>query len=120
MTKSSWIFGGIIGTLGFGALTVLGLRIANVCCPRPQRALASSEAATASVALSIEGMDCSACTAAIRTALKQLDGVRDARIFSFVEKRAVVEYEPARVAPEQLVEAVNRLGYRAILAPAGS
>jgi len=45
--------------------------------------------------------------------------VRDARI-SFVEKRVVVEYEPVRVAPRRLVEAVKRLGYRAILAPAGS
>jgi copper chaperone CopZ len=119
MAKSSWIVGGIIGALGFGALMVVGPRIVNVCCPRPQRSLASSAAATASVALSIEGMDCAACTAAIRTALKRLDGVRDVRI-SFVEKRAVIEYEPARVAPGQLVEAVNRLGYRASLAPARS
>jgi copper chaperone CopZ len=118
MAKSSWIVGGIIGALGFSALLMVGPRIADVCCPRPQRALASS-AASASVALSIEGMDCAACTAAIRTALKRLDGVRDARV-SFVERRAVVEYEPDRVVPEQLVEAVNKLGYRAILAPAGS
>jgi hypothetical protein len=39
MEKSSWIVGGIIGALVFGALMV-GPRIVNVCCPRPQRSRA--------------------------------------------------------------------------------
>jgi len=39
---------------------------------------------------------------------------------SFREKQAVVTFDPARVTVEQLIEAVNRIGFKASLkAPAG-
>ncbi len=69
-----------------------------------------------SVTLDIAGMDCAACTAAIRIALKKVNGVREAKV-SFGEKRATVEYESAKVTTQQLVDAVNKLGYRASLPP---
>ena len=67
-----------------------------------------------SVALTVEGMTCPSCSVAVRTALKRLDGVREAKV-DVAAKRAVVEYEPAKVTPKQLVDAVNRLGYQASL-----
>lgn len=78
-----------------------------------------SAPAAESVTLAIEGMTCASCSTAIRTALKRLDGVRDARVKAD-EKRAVVDYEPAKVTPQQMVDAVNKLGYQASVAPKGA
>jgi copper chaperone CopZ len=92
------------------------------CCSTKAGAEASptqSSPAVSTVTLTVEGMTCSSCSVAVRTALKRLDGVRDARV-SVEEKRAVVDYEPTKVTPQQMVDAVNRLGYRASLAPKGS
>jgi copper chaperone CopZ len=52
---------------------------------------------------------------AVRTVLKRLDGVKEEKV-NLSEKNAVVEYEPAKVKPQQMVDAVNRLGYQANLA----
>ncbi|GIW42760.1 MAG: hypothetical protein KatS3mg077_0042 [Candidatus Binatia bacterium] len=105
MTKKLWIL------LSFVAM---GLTAGHV---RAVRAVdARSEAAEASVTLQIEGMTCASCAVAVRTALRKLDGVREARV-SVADKKAEVEYDPAKVSPAALVEAVNRLGYQARLAP---
>lgn len=107
----------IFASLGVG--TVLAL---CPCCSTRASAEASptqTSPAVSSVTLTVEGMTCASCSVAVRTALKRLDGVQDARV-SVEEKRAVVDYEPAKVTPQQMVDAVNRLGYRASLAPRGS
>ena len=62
--------------------------------------------------LRIEGMTCPSCAAAVRLALGRLDGVREAKV-SFEGKQARVTYDPAKVTPEQMVRAVDKLGYRA-------
>ncbi len=46
--------------------------------------------------------------------LQQLDGVKEAKV-DLKAKGAVVEYDPARVTPKQLVDAVNDAGFRASL-----
>jgi len=83
------------------------------CHPGTQAAPAQA-ASVRSAKLAIQGMDCAACTAAIRIALKKLNGVKEAKV-SFDDKSAIVEYEPAKVTPAQLIEAMNKLGYRASL-----
>jgi copper chaperone CopZ len=51
--------------------------------------------------------------------LKKLDGVEDAKV-SFGEKNVVVTYDPDRVTPRALVEAVDETGFSASLpAPPG-
>lgn len=80
---------------------------------------AQTTPAVSTVTLTVEGMTCASCSVAVRTALKKLDGVRDARV-SVEEKRAVVDYDAAKVSPQRMVEAVNRLGYRASVTPKGS
>lgn len=66
----------------------------------------------ASATLSVEGMTCASCTVTVRMVLKKLDGVKDAEV-KLDEKRAVVRYDPAKVTPLQLAEAVSGAGYRA-------
>ena len=60
--------------------------------------------------LPIEGMTCASCAARIERGLNRLDGV-DATV-NYVTERASVAFDPASVAPDDLVAAVERLGYR--------
>jgi copper chaperone CopZ len=75
-------------------------------------AAGAEPAKTQTAKFGIEGMTCSACATAAKVALKKLDGVTDAKV-SFDDKEAVVEYLEGKVTLEQMVEAVNGLGYKA-------
>lgn len=55
---------------------------------------------------------------AVKRALEGLKGVSRADV-SFREKQAVVTFDPAQVTIEQLIEAVNRIGFRASLKSRG-
>lgn len=67
------------------------------------------------VRLTIEGMTCSHCQAAVETALRGQTGVRSASVF-LQDGSAEVEYDPASVSPEQLTAAVEEEGYAATVA----
>lgn len=63
--------------------------------------------------LDIQGMTCGACTASVRVVLKKLDGVSEAKV-SFEEKKAIVAYDPAKITPQKMADAINtKLPYRA-------
>ena len=69
--------------------------------------------------LPIEGMTCSSCAGRVEKSLNQLDGVE--ATVNFATERATVEFDPVQVEPEQLVGAVESVGYAASLpAPAGA
>jgi Cu+-exporting ATPase len=57
-------------------------------------------------------MSCAACAARVRKTLASIDGVSDVEV-SLVERRARARFDPARLSPGKLVEAINGLGYRA-------
>lgn len=76
------------------------------------RAAATEAVAEAKVTLQIEGMHCASCTVTIRKALERLDGVREAQV-SAKEQRAHVTFDPGRVTPERMVQAVKGAGYDA-------
>lgn len=78
------------------------------------RAEGSATGGQATVSLHVEGMTCASCKVAVRTALTKLDGVKEARV-DVAQKSASVSYDPGRVTPRQIVDAVNRLGYQASL-----
>jgi Cu+-exporting ATPase len=67
--------------------------------------------------LPIEGMTCSSCAGRVEKSLNRLDGVEAS--VNFATERASVNFDPAKVAPEQLVEAVADVGYSASLPAAG-
>ena len=64
--------------------------------------------------LPIEGMTCASCASRVERGLNEVDGVT--ATVNFATERAAVEYDPARVAPEQLLGAVADAGYSAQLA----
>lgn len=71
-----------------------------------------SQPQTRIVTIPVEGMVCLACTARVKTALKAIDGVAEVEV-SLEHRAARVRYTQGKVSPEQLVAAINRLGYRA-------
>jgi copper chaperone len=58
--------------------------------------------------LQIDGMSCGHCVAAVKSALAKMDGVAVEQVDI---GSARVTYDPARVTPEQSVDAVNDEGY---------
>lgn len=66
----------------------------------------------------VEGMTCGGCEAGVRLSVKKLDGVEKVEA-SYDEGRATVTYDAAKVTPEQIVTAIEELGYAAeLLEPA--
>ncbi|MFQ5696356.1 MAG: heavy-metal-associated domain-containing protein, partial [Terriglobia bacterium] len=66
------------------------------------------------VELEISGMTCEACAGVVKYELNRTAGVADAEV-DYPAGLARVNFDPATVKPAQLVEAVNRTGYKATL-----
>lgn len=60
----------------------------------------------------VEGMTCFTCELAVSGALKKIDGVVEATA-SAKEKKAKVKFDPAKTNINQLIEAINKTGYKA-------
>ncbi|MBA2358444.1 MAG: copper-translocating P-type ATPase [Actinobacteria bacterium] len=58
-------------------------------------------------------MTCASCARRVETTLNALDGV--AASVNYATERAAIQYDPALVAPQRLVEAVEQAGYEALL-----
>ena len=67
------------------------------------------------IELPITGMTCASCANRIERRLNKLDGVT--ATVNYATETATVEYDAERVAPDQLVDAVEAAGYQAALRP---
>ena len=115
-SKRRWAIGSL--AVGLTALAAVGgSRLSHTCCPMSAtttQALTFASQAVRSTALRIDGMTCASCSITVRLAIKKLPGVRDVKV-SAEAKTAVVDYDPTKVTPEQMIEAVDRAGYQASL-----
>jgi Cu+-exporting ATPase len=73
-----------------------------------------SNVQTVTVTLPVQGMSCGACAARVKGALKKIKGVADIEVH-LAERAVQVSYADGRVAPADLVLAINDLGYKASL-----
>ena len=64
--------------------------------------------------LPIEGMTCASCATRIEKRLNKLDGVE--ATVNYATENAAVHFDPSRVAPEDLIAAIEAAGYQAKLA----
>jgi copper chaperone CopZ len=62
------------------------------------------------IKLSIEGMHCDGCVRRVTNALNSVEGIR---IDSVQVGSATVTADPGRVAPEQIVASIDRIGFTA-------
>lgn len=77
--------------------------------------LASAQSsAGSSLVLHVEGMTCGGCAAAVQSSLSRLEGIREASV-SYEEKSAIVKYDASRVTVEQMIQAIEKAGYKASL-----
>ncbi|MDQ4044702.1 MAG: heavy metal translocating P-type ATPase, partial [Chloroflexota bacterium] len=58
----------------------------------------------------VDGMTCSSCVTNVEKALQTVEGVRSASV-NFGTERATIDYDPSRVTPEQLSQAIAAAGY---------
>ena len=63
--------------------------------------------------LELTGMTCAACANRIEKKLNRLDGVTAS--VNYATEKATVQFDTGHVSPDQLVEAVESIGYGAIL-----
>lgn len=78
----------------------------------PLTASAADQTKIRTVVIPVEGMSCVACVATIKKALAAIDGVTEVHV-DLVERSARVRFDSSRVSPPRLVDAINKLGYRA-------
>ncbi len=62
----------------------------------------------------IKGMSCSACSAAVSSAVNKLSGIEKADVNLLTNSMAVV-YDESLITPEQIINAVSKSGYSASL-----
>jgi copper chaperone CopZ len=74
--------------------------------------LAVAAGPTARTTLSIKGMTCGGCVAAVKLQLKRTDGVTAYEV-SLEKGEAKVTYEPARTTPQKIAESVSKTGFAA-------
>ena len=66
----------------------------------------------ATTTLRVEGMTCGACTAAVESAFKDVDGAGNVSV-SLVMERAVVQHNPQKLSPEKVQEMIENRGFDA-------
>jgi P-type Cu+ transporter len=62
------------------------------------------------IELPITGMTCASCVRRVEKALTKVPGVQEASV-NLATEQAAVRYDPAQVAPDKLLSAVERVGY---------
>lgn len=62
--------------------------------------------------LTVRGMTCDHCVAAVRNALEETPGVRSARV-DLKAGKAIVDYDDALASPRELATVVAEAGYEA-------
>ena len=64
------------------------------------------------VDFNIEGMHCGACATGIQMLVTQMDGVKSAFV-DYEGKKGTIEFDPAKVTKEQIIQNISTLGYTA-------
>lgn len=93
--------------------SVLSGILASVCCSASlSLAVAASAAESAKTTLTIEGMTCGGCVAAVKLQLKRTDGVTAYEV-SLEKGEASVSYDPSQTEPGKIAESVSKTGFEA-------
>jgi len=73
----------------------------------------SMAANTNTVAFTVTGMHCGNCASHVKEALIKVDGVQNV-IVSYEASRALVEYNPGKVTPEELLTSAQTTGFTVV------
>lgn len=64
------------------------------------------------IEMKIEGMHCGACATGIQMLTSSMDGVREVFV-DYEKKFGTFEFDETKVTKEQLIKAIEELGYKA-------
>jgi Cu+-exporting ATPase len=78
----------------------------------PKKSSSSRKQRTLTTTVAVEGMTCGACTSAIESGFKDVEGVYQFNI-SLLANRAVLVHNPAKLTEEQIVEIIEDRGFDA-------
>lgn len=67
-----------------------------------------------SLTLKIDGMTCITCPPAVKKAISRIEGVKSVEV-GFWKGKAYVQYEEGKVTVEDMIKAVEQIGYKARL-----
>ncbi|MBL8785267.1 MAG: heavy-metal-associated domain-containing protein [Deltaproteobacteria bacterium] len=102
----------LLAATAFAATSLTAVVPAALACG--DDAAAPNKAAPADakkVKIAIAGMSCGGCATAIHNALLKIDGVFVADV-TFESGNAVVAFDPKKVTPDALVQAIQAAGYK--------
>ena len=77
-----------------------------------------TEDGSSRVVLAVSGMHCGSCADGITAMLKRTEGVLEVST-SFEDRESKVRFDPAVTSPAKLIEAIEKLGYKASVKPEG-
>ena len=109
MLRTLGIVFAILVVIGVTVLVNTGSRAAT-----PDDAQQAPEAQkTAACTLKVTGMTCGGCAAAVKSAAKKVDGVKEANV-SYDKGLAEVTYDPTKTNPKAIAQAITeRSGFKA-------
>lgn len=99
----------------FRFTTLLALTLAAVlafggCQKKPQVVAQAVVKADSICTLAVKGMTCATCPAQVRTVLKRVSGVADAKV-TLTPPRATVRFDSKQANPKLLAAAPSGIGY---------
>lgn len=96
----------------FALTAIAGTSAFMVRAERADNSVTSEVVNNERVVIVIEGMHCSGCASGIKAMLKRTPGIVSAEV-SYENKQANVEYNPADISREKILEVITNLGYKA-------
>ncbi|TVY58026.1 Copper-transporting ATPase, partial [Lachnellula suecica] len=97
---------------GFGATIVETGPTAPKKGSKARRGSSSGKEKVATTTVAIEGMTCGACTSAIESGFKDVEGLRQFNI-SLLAERAIIIHDPKKLTSEKIVEIIEDGGFDA-------
>lgn len=102
-----------LASLGGACLLFLDLPENLIRRSKPSQArLVRKEKDERSAIIPVEGLSCAACVARVKKTLENMEGVEAAEV-SLTERNVKVSYLEKRISTDQIVAAINSLGYKA-------
>jgi Cu+-exporting ATPase len=80
--------------------------------PAPKKNRSRKQQKTMTTTLAVEGMTCGACTSAIESGFKDVDGVYQFNV-SLLANRAVLVHDPSKITADQIAEIIEDRGFDA-------
>lgn len=86
--------------------------IALPACAKKTQPETATITPTSLINLNVQGMTCTGCETSIKLAVKKIAGVKKVDA-SFSDETATVTINPEKVQAQQIIEAINKIGYTA-------